>query len=69
MYCPEVGHFRCFPGQGDLPVTGFMEAVLATGYSGPLSLEIFNDQFRAGSAVRTADRRTALADPPRRPAW
>ena len=31
-----------------------MEAVLATGYSGPLSLEIFNDQFRSGSAVRTA---------------
>jgi 4-hydroxyphenylpyruvate dioxygenase len=47
-------HFRCFPGQGDLPVAGFVEAVLATGYSGPLSLEIFNDQFRAGSAVRTA---------------
>jgi 4-hydroxyphenylpyruvate dioxygenase len=47
-------HFRCFPGQGDLPVAGFMEAVLATGYAGPLSLEIFNDQFRAGSAVRTA---------------
>jgi 4-hydroxyphenylpyruvate dioxygenase len=47
-------HFRCFPGQGDLPVTTFMEAVLATGYNGPLSLEIFNDQFRSGSAVRTA---------------
>jgi 4-hydroxyphenylpyruvate dioxygenase len=47
-------HFRCFPGQGDLPVTAFMEAVLATSYSGPLSLEIFNDQFRSGSAVRTA---------------
>jgi 4-hydroxyphenylpyruvate dioxygenase len=47
-------HFRCFPGQGDLPVTAFMEAVQATGYSGPLSLEIFNDQFRSGSAVRTA---------------
>src|SRR5258708_2201701 len=31
-----------------------MEAVRTTGYSGPLSLEIFNDQFRAGSAVRTA---------------
>src|SRR5438874_2299131 len=27
---------------------------LRTGYAGPLSLEIFNDQFRAGSAVRTA---------------
>ena len=47
-------HFRCFPGQGDLPVAAFMEAVLATGYAGPISLEIFNDQFRAGSAVRTA---------------
>src|SRR3981189_1016547 len=47
-------HFRCFPAQGDLPVGRFMEAVLATGYTGPLSLEIFNDQFRAGSAVRTA---------------
>src|SRR5947209_11131701 len=47
-------HFRCFPGQGDLPVGAFMEAIAATGYAGPLSLEIFNDQFRAGSAVRTA---------------
>jgi 4-hydroxyphenylpyruvate dioxygenase len=47
-------HFRCFPGQGDLPVAAFMEAVQATGYAGPLSLEIFNDQFRSGSAVRTA---------------
>jgi 4-hydroxyphenylpyruvate dioxygenase len=47
-------HFRCFPGQGDLPVIPFMEAVIATGYKGTLSLEIFNDQFRAGSAARTA---------------
>src|SRR4051812_33021531 len=47
-------HFRCFPGQGDLPVREFMDAVMATGYAGPLSLEIFNDQFRAGAATRTA---------------
>jgi 4-hydroxyphenylpyruvate dioxygenase len=47
-------HFRCFPGQGDLPVTDFMQAVNATGYAGPLSLEIFNDQFRSGSAARTS---------------
>jgi 4-hydroxyphenylpyruvate dioxygenase len=47
-------HFRCFPGQGDLPVADFMQAVRTTGYTGPLSLEIFNDQFRSGSAVRTA---------------
>jgi 4-hydroxyphenylpyruvate dioxygenase len=42
-------HFRCFPGQGDFPLIDFMAAVQATGYHGDLSLEIFNDQFRAGS--------------------
>jgi 4-hydroxyphenylpyruvate dioxygenase len=41
-------HFRNMPGKGDLDVTGFMRAVTATGYDGPLSLEIFNDQFRSG---------------------
>ena len=41
-------HFRNMPGEGDLDVTGFLRAVMAAGYSGPLSLEIFNDQFRAG---------------------
>ncbi len=40
-------HFRNFPGQGDLDVTGFMRAVLASGYNGPLSLEVFNDDFRS----------------------
>ena len=43
-------HFRAMPGEGDLDVTGFMRAVAATGYRGPVSLEIFNDQFRGGSA-------------------
>ena len=42
-------HFRNFPGQGDLPLLDFMEALQATDFDGPLSLEIFNDQFRAGS--------------------
>jgi 4-hydroxyphenylpyruvate dioxygenase len=42
-------HFRCLPGQGDFPLLDFMAAVLDTGYQGLLSLEIFNDQFRAGS--------------------
>lgn len=42
-------HYRNMPGQGELPVTDFMRAVAATGYNGPLSLEIFNDQFRGGS--------------------
>jgi 4-hydroxyphenylpyruvate dioxygenase len=42
-------HFRNMPGEGDMPVVEFARAVAATGYSGPLSLEIFNDQFRSGS--------------------
>lgn len=42
-------HFRTMPGEGDLPLVEFMKAVAATGYDGPLSLEILNDQFRAGS--------------------
>ena len=41
-------HFRNMPGEGDLAVTDFMRAVMATGYAGPVSLEIFNDQFRGG---------------------
>ena len=42
-------HFRNMPGEGDLAVADFMRAVQATGYDGPVSLEIFNDQFRGGS--------------------
>ncbi|MBO9452207.1 sugar phosphate isomerase/epimerase and 4-hydroxyphenylpyruvate domain-containing protein [Tropicibacter sp. R16_0] len=42
-------HFRNMPGEGDLDVTRFMQAVMATGYDGPISLEIFNDQFRGGN--------------------
>jgi 4-hydroxyphenylpyruvate dioxygenase len=47
-------HFRNFPGQGDFPMLDFMEALHQTGYDGLLSLEIFNDQFRAGSARSVA---------------
>lgn len=47
-------HFRNMPGEGDLPVTPFMQAVMAAGYQGPVSLEIFNDQFRGGSAKTIA---------------
>jgi 4-hydroxyphenylpyruvate dioxygenase len=40
-------HFRNLPGQGDIPVRAFVSALLEIGYDGPLSLEIFNDQFRS----------------------
>jgi len=54
-------HFTHFPGQGGLPLVDFMEALQATGFDGPLSLEIFNDQVRAGSARSTAiDGRRSL---------
>jgi len=47
-------HYRCFPGQGDLDIGDFMAALQATGFDGLLSLEIFSDRFRAGSARSVA---------------
>ena len=43
-------HYRCFPGQGEFDLTGFMRAVLDAGYTGTISLEIFNDEFRSAPA-------------------
>jgi 4-hydroxyphenylpyruvate dioxygenase len=43
-------HFRNFPGQGALPVASFVRDLIAAGYRGPLSLEIFNDEFRSAPA-------------------
>lgn len=47
-------HYRCFPGQGELPLDQFVSHLRATGYDGAFSLEIFNDQFRSGSPEKTA---------------
>jgi len=47
-------HYRVFPGQGAFDVAGLVRHVLATGYTGPLSLEVFNDHFRQADADRTA---------------
>ncbi|GAB3775657.1 4-hydroxyphenylpyruvate dioxygenase [Nocardioides ginsengisegetis] len=47
-------HFRCFPGQGTLDVTGVVAATLAAGYDGPLSLEVFSDVVRETDPVETA---------------
>jgi 4-hydroxyphenylpyruvate dioxygenase len=56
-------HFRNMAGQGGLDIVGFLSAVEATNYDGYLSLEIFNDQFRAGSAHQVAidGRRSLIA--------
>jgi 4-hydroxyphenylpyruvate dioxygenase len=54
-------HHRLFPLQGGLDLVGFTRAVLATGYQGPLSLEVFNDVFRQADPHRTAvDARRSL---------
>ncbi len=47
-------HLRLFPGQGDLPIATFMDAIAATGYDGWISHEIFNDRFRMASTRRIA---------------
>ncbi|MFI8607086.1 3-dehydroshikimate dehydratase QuiC [Pseudomonas sp. NPDC077649] len=47
-------HFRCFPGQGEFDLAGFLAPILRTGYRGPLSLEIFNDGFRAAPPRQNA---------------
>jgi 4-hydroxyphenylpyruvate dioxygenase len=47
-------HYRCYPGQGELAIDTFMDALQATDFDGLISLEIFNDSFRAGSARHVA---------------
>jgi 4-hydroxyphenylpyruvate dioxygenase len=47
-------HFRCMPGQGELPLVEFVRVLKRRGYDGILSLEIFNDRFRAGSTADIA---------------
>lgn len=47
-------HHRLFPGEGAFDLPTFVSHVLATGYKGPLSLEVFNDTFRQTDPERTA---------------
>jgi 4-hydroxyphenylpyruvate dioxygenase len=47
-------HHRLFPGQGSLDLSRFARTVLATGYAGPLSLEVANDVFRQADPRPTA---------------
>jgi 4-hydroxyphenylpyruvate dioxygenase len=51
---PWSRHHRLFPGQGDFDLTAFTGHVLAAGYRGPLSLEVFNDVFRQADPRRAA---------------
>jgi 4-hydroxyphenylpyruvate dioxygenase len=56
-------HYRLFPGQGAFDLPAFLGHVLTAGYTGPLSLEVFNDVFRQADPARAAvdARRSLLA--------
>ncbi|MBB6405493.1 bifunctional sugar phosphate isomerase/epimerase/4-hydroxyphenylpyruvate dioxygenase family protein [Arthrobacter sp. AZCC_0090] len=47
-------HYRVFPGEGQFELAKFMGHVARAGYSGPVSLEVFNDVFRQSDVERTA---------------
>jgi 4-hydroxyphenylpyruvate dioxygenase len=47
-------HYRVFPGEGQFELATFMGHVVRAGYTGPVSLEVFNDVFRQADVDRTA---------------
>ncbi|WP_419702619.1 TIM barrel protein [Promicromonospora sp. NFX87] len=48
-------HHRLFPGEGVWDLGRFVTHLVRAGYTGPLSLEVFNDVFRQTDTVRTAE--------------
>lgn len=49
------GH-RCFPGEGEFDLVAPIAVALENGYTGPLSLEIFNPEYRRPPACEVASR-------------
>jgi len=47
-------HHRRLPFLGDHDLPRFIAAVEASGYAGPLSIEVFSDEFRAANPVSAA---------------
>ncbi|WP_160668720.1 bifunctional sugar phosphate isomerase/epimerase/4-hydroxyphenylpyruvate dioxygenase family protein [Pseudarthrobacter sp. ATCC 49987] len=47
-------HYRVFPGEGQFDLAKFLGHVVRAGYTGPVSLEVFNDVFRQSDVERTA---------------
>lgn len=48
-------HHRLFPGEGVWDLGRFVTHLARAGYTGPLSLEVFNDVFRQTETGRTAE--------------
>jgi 4-hydroxyphenylpyruvate dioxygenase len=52
--------FRMLPGEGDLPLLPFLQAVLATGYRGSFGLDLRQDRSRASTRNLALDGHRAL---------
>lgn len=53
-------HFRCLPGEGDLPLTAFLRAVAASGYEGWLGSDTSVNRSRSGPRSTARDAQRAL---------
>lgn len=47
-------HKRLLPGQGNFPLSTLLDYLQAEGYSGPLGLEVFNDDYHQQSPADVA---------------
>jgi sugar phosphate isomerase/epimerase len=55
-YLMECTHYRSAPGEGEFDLTGFLTALLATGTSAPISVEVMSDEFDVLPANTVAER-------------
>jgi sugar phosphate isomerase/epimerase len=49
-------NYRLFPGEGTRPIRPLVERVMATGYQGPFSAEVFSSRYRAADPRFVAKR-------------
>lgn len=47
-------HFRSLPDVGHFPVAEVLRSTLSTGYRGPITIEIFNDEMRKSDPFQVA---------------
>lgn len=47
---------RVLPGEGDLPLDGYIEAILDTGFKGSFSIEVFHEKYGEQSPTKVAER-------------
>lgn len=48
-------HDRLLPGEGDFPLDKLLHRLKSAQYSGPIGLEVFNDELKAKNAVDVAE--------------